>query len=191
MDKKTDLFTLPNLLSGYRLLSFPFLFYLIAAGNKNLFIPLYGFNLFTDILDGWIARKFHLQSAIGAKLDSLADTGSIILAIYAMIVFENVFIDNHLLQIILIITLYILPYVVALLKFKKFPSLHLYSAKVTGYAQAIFFLLLFSGNCPEWYFYLMMIISCLSYMEEITCLILMKELKANARSIYHIYNESV
>ena len=167
MDNKKDLLTLPNLLSGYRLLSFPFLFYLIVAGNKNLFIPLYGFNLFTDILDGWIARKFHLQTVIGARLDSLADTGSIILAIVAMIVFEKVFIDTHFLQITILIILYILPYILSILKFKKLPSLHLYSAKVTGYVQAIFYLLLFSGYCPEWYFYFMLLISCISYLEEI------------------------
>jgi len=41
---------------------------------KLTFTVVFCFVGLTDVLDGWIARKFHLQSELGAKLDNIADT---------------------------------------------------------------------------------------------------------------------
>lgn len=78
--KKENIWNLPNAISLYRLLSFPFLLYLIYAGNESLFATLLCINLASDAIDGIIARTFKLQTEFGARLDSMADWGTYILA---------------------------------------------------------------------------------------------------------------
>lgn len=61
---------IPNLLSGIRLLAAAMGF-LPAAGGA--FAALYLFCGLTDVLDGWLARRLHAESEVGARLDSAAD----------------------------------------------------------------------------------------------------------------------
>lgn len=67
------LINFPNLLTIIRIAALPFLLYLIA---KKHFI--YGFiifilSAFTDLLDGYLARKWNQQTKLGSMLDPLAD----------------------------------------------------------------------------------------------------------------------
>lgn len=64
---------LPNLLSFIRLLLVPFVIMFLSQGNFKLAFILFLFCGITDYLDGLIARKFKLQTALGAFLDPLAD----------------------------------------------------------------------------------------------------------------------
>ncbi|HIK16183.1 MAG TPA: CDP-alcohol phosphatidyltransferase family protein [Leptolyngbyaceae cyanobacterium M33_DOE_097] len=74
MTEKQTIWTIPNLLSIYRLVVFPVLVFAILKQQEQLFSFLFFISLITDILDGWIARTFHMESELGAKLDSWADT---------------------------------------------------------------------------------------------------------------------
>lgn len=64
---------LPNLLSFIRLCLVPFIVMFLSQGNFKLAFILFLFCGITDYLDGLIARKFKLQTALGAFLDPLAD----------------------------------------------------------------------------------------------------------------------
>ncbi len=72
--KKDQIFTLPNLLSVVRLMLIPLIVYLYCFkkmyGEAVLFIILSGA---TDIVDGFIARKFNMVSDFGKILDPIAD----------------------------------------------------------------------------------------------------------------------
>lgn len=72
--KKDQIFTLPNLLSVVQLLLIPLIVYLYCFrkmyGEAVLFIVLSGA---TDIVDGFIARKFNMVSDFGKILDPIAD----------------------------------------------------------------------------------------------------------------------
>ncbi len=79
MDIK-DLWTIPNLITYFRILCIPAFVTLMAyAGINNnstlLYIALGVFSVAagSDLVDGWIARKFNMQSGIGMVLDPLAD----------------------------------------------------------------------------------------------------------------------
>ena len=61
---KEKLLNIPNILSLYRLLSFPFVLFIAIKGYQNLFIILLVINLITDILDGLIARVFKMETKI-------------------------------------------------------------------------------------------------------------------------------
>ncbi len=71
---KKDIFTIPNLLSLFRLLLIPVIVYVYLSLKK----PFIAFILLvvsgiSDILDGIIARKFDMVSDFGKFLDPLAD----------------------------------------------------------------------------------------------------------------------
>jgi CDP-diacylglycerol--glycerol-3-phosphate 3-phosphatidyltransferase len=76
--------TIPNILSLYRILVFPFILWLILSGNQQLFAAFITISLISDLLDGLIARTFKMQTKIGALLDSWADLGTYILAFLAI-----------------------------------------------------------------------------------------------------------
>ena len=132
-----NIYNIPNFLSLYRLLSFPFVMYLAMNGNEWLFAIFLIINLFTDSLDGIIARTFRLQTELGARLDAFADVGMYISAITGVFVFKTTDFAEHLLSLYIYIGTFVSSIVVSLLKFKRFPSLHLYSSKIGGYFQGI------------------------------------------------------
>ncbi|MDD2955873.1 MAG: CDP-alcohol phosphatidyltransferase family protein [Oscillospiraceae bacterium] len=68
---------IPNILSVCRILLIPvFLWVYLTAGTPGGFLLAAGILLIsglTDLLDGWIARRFHMVTALGRVLDPVAD----------------------------------------------------------------------------------------------------------------------
>lgn len=182
--KNEKILTIPNILSFYRLLSFPFLLVLCLKGVENWFAILLIINLITDILDGFIARNFNQQTALGARLDSLADIGSYILAIMGVFMFKWDIISEHLPSFLTFLGFYLTTIVFSLIKFGKFTSFHLYSSKIGGYLQGSFFVLLFSGFFFEWYYLFVMTWGILSFIEHLSLQIMIPELKSNLKGVY-------
>ena len=76
-DWKKDVFTIPNLLSLFRLVLIPVyvLIYLNATEMWEYFLAaaILAVSCLTDMLDGKIARRFHMISTLGKILDPIAD----------------------------------------------------------------------------------------------------------------------
>jgi CDP-diacylglycerol---glycerol-3-phosphate 3-phosphatidyltransferase len=73
---RQELFTVPNLLTLGRILLVPvFLLYLYYESPLNSFIAAMLFILagLTDVIDGWVARKWQLVTVLGKFLDPIAD----------------------------------------------------------------------------------------------------------------------
>jgi phosphatidylglycerophosphate synthase len=85
----------PNLLSGYRLLVVPVILWAIIEGRRSLFFTLTCVSLVTDVLDGWVARRFHLETEFGARLDSIADDATFFLAFLGLVILDHEFVRAH------------------------------------------------------------------------------------------------
>ena len=76
-DWKKEIFTIPNLLSLFRLVLIPVyvIIYLNARGNMDYYIAagILAVSCLTDLIDGKIARHFNMISTVGKILDPLAD----------------------------------------------------------------------------------------------------------------------
>lgn len=76
-DWKKEIFTIPNLLSLFRLLLIPvyILIYLKAQDSVDYYIAggILAVSCLTDAIDGQIARRFNMISNLGKILDPLAD----------------------------------------------------------------------------------------------------------------------
>ena len=73
MISKKDIFTIPNLLSLLRLGLIPVYTSLYFRGRIPLASIILAISCLTDLLDGFIARRFHMVSNLGKFLDPLAD----------------------------------------------------------------------------------------------------------------------
>ena len=76
-DWKKDVFTIPNLISMIRLALIPvyIYIYLNATQTRDYYIAggILVVSCLTDMIDGQIARKFHMTSTLGKLLDPIAD----------------------------------------------------------------------------------------------------------------------
>lgn len=76
-DWKKEIFTIPNLLSLFRLALIPVYVtvYLNAEEDWQYFVAgaILAVSCVTDLIDGKIARRFHMISTVGKVLDPLAD----------------------------------------------------------------------------------------------------------------------
>jgi cardiolipin synthase (CMP-forming) len=65
--------TLPNFITLIRLAALPFFLLSIAGGRFGIALALFVAAGITDGVDGYIARKLDMKSALGAYLDPIAD----------------------------------------------------------------------------------------------------------------------
>jgi cardiolipin synthase len=180
---------LPNLLSIYRLLSFPFLLVIALAGFERLFVILLCINLVTDILDGWIARQFNMQTEIGAKLDSIADMGTFLLAFLGIYLFKLADFRPHAISFLTFIGLFVISHVLSVIKFGRFPSLHLYSWKIGGYIQGFFFFVLFVFGFNTPFYYVMVSWGIAAFTEHIIIQLIIPEMRSNAKGLYWVLRD--
>ena len=67
------IFTLPNMLSFFRLALIPLIVYLHSSGYELWAFGVLFLSGVTDVVDGWIARTFHMVSDFGKAIDPIAD----------------------------------------------------------------------------------------------------------------------
>ena len=74
---KKEVFTIPNLLSLFRLALIPvYMPIYLNANQPREYVTaaaLLALSCFTDLIDGFIARRFHMVSTVGKILDPIAD----------------------------------------------------------------------------------------------------------------------
>nr|XP_036584886.1 cdp-diacylglycerol-glycerol-3-phosphate 3-phosphatidyltransferase [Colletotrichum truncatum]KAF6794536.1 cdp-diacylglycerol-glycerol-3-phosphate 3-phosphatidyltransferase [Colletotrichum truncatum] len=68
-----DIYTIPNLLTLSRLVAAPFVGYFILHDQHAWALGLFAYAGITDLLDGWIARRWNLQTVVGTVIDPMAD----------------------------------------------------------------------------------------------------------------------
>lgn len=66
-------FTIPNLLTVARLVSLPFLLAAIRRGAYGWALGIFLAASITDVIDGYLARRFGMGSPMGAFLDPISD----------------------------------------------------------------------------------------------------------------------
>ena len=187
--KKKEFWTIPNLITLYRLLMVPVILYFAISGREKLFAIFLVINLLSDIIDGYIARRFKMESEIGAKLDSFADNFNYVLAIIGFFIFKMDDLRPHLVSLIIFISMLLLTVIVPLIKFRKFPSFHLYVTKIGGYIQGAFFICLFTIGFIAPFYYFMIIWGMLGAVECIAIDMVIPEMRSNIKGLYWVLKE--
>ena len=149
---------------------------------KTPFLLVYAVCGITDALDGFIARRTHTISKLGARLDSLADLvliASIIISLYPVILFP----PGTIVWILVIATIRIAAAAVSRVKFKTFASLHTYLNKMTGLLIFLFPFMIpvFSAALPIW---IICGAATVSAVEELLIQTTSKSLNLDRKSIF-------
>ncbi|CBY01158.1 similar to phosphatidyl synthase [Plenodomus lingam JN3] len=71
--KHENIYNIPNFLTLTRLVATPVIGYLIVHNYHLYAFSLFTYAAFSDLLDGWIARKWKLQTVVGSVVDPMAD----------------------------------------------------------------------------------------------------------------------
>lgn len=187
--KKKEFWTIPNMITLYRLLMVPVILYFAISGREKLFAVFLVINLISDIIDGYIARRFKMESEIGARLDSFADNFNYVLAFIGFFIFKMDDLRQHIVSLIIFISMLLLTVIVPLIKFRKFPSFHLYITKIGGYIQGAFFICLFTIGFIAPFYYFMIIWGILGAIECIAIDMVIPEMRSNIKGLYWVLKE--
>ncbi|EGX91673.1 phosphatidyl synthase [Cordyceps militaris CM01] len=68
-----DIYTLPNILTVSRLAAAPFIGYFVLHDSHAWAAGLLAYAGVTDLLDGWIARRWNRKTVVGTVIDPMAD----------------------------------------------------------------------------------------------------------------------
>ena len=125
---------IPNCITAARIAGTIVLLFLTPL--TSVFFILYTLCGFSDILDGWIARKTNTISEFGAKLDSIADLlfYTVMLLKIAPLLFEKLP-GGIWIAVAAVLLVRIVSYVLVAIKHHRFASLHTYLNKLTGIAM--------------------------------------------------------
>jgi cardiolipin synthase (CMP-forming) len=184
-----ELLTIPNLITIYRLLVFPLILYFAIAGKESMFAIFLVINLVTDAIDGFIARRFKMETEIGAKLDSFADNLTYVLVFVGIYVFKLEEFLLYKISLLIYIGMLLFTVIFSLIKFGKFPSLHMYITKIGGYLQGAFFICLFTVGFITPFYYFVICWGILGAIESIAIQLTIPEMRSNVKGLYWVLKE--
>ena len=186
---KNEFWTIPNVITSYRLFMAPVILYFIISGQENLFAIFLVVNLLTDVIDGYIARRFKMETEIGARLDAFADYFTYILVFIGLFVFKLDELKPYLVSAIIFVSMLVLTVIVSVIKFRKFHSYHTVIEKSGGYVQALFFIGLFTIGFIGPLYYFMIVFGILGAIETIAIDILIPEMRSDILGLYWVLKE--
>jgi phosphatidylglycerophosphate synthase len=179
----------PNVLSAARALAVPVLLVLAFQEQRVAFTWVLIPALLSDVLDGWIARAFALESRLGAALDSAADSLMLFVSLYGIWVFHPEVIRDHAWVCGIAVGLWALEDVLALARYRRLSSFHTYLSKVVANLLGFFIGWLFLFGFEPWMLYLAAGTSIVASLEELALLRLLPEWRTDVRGLWWVWRE--
>ncbi|HEX8038433.1 MAG TPA: CDP-alcohol phosphatidyltransferase family protein [Chryseosolibacter sp.] len=180
-----------NLITLYRIITFPLLIALALTGKTVLFKWMLLASFLTDAIDGFLARKYKAFSILGAKLDSIGDDLTILAATAALMLQHWDFIKEQAAVFIILFCLFILQLVAALLRYGKMSTFHTYLAKTAAVITALFLLsVFFLGSISYTLFYTAALVTGIELLEEIVLVLKLPDYRTNVKGLYWVWRGS-
>jgi len=179
----------PNAISVARLCATVFLLAAVLQHHIDLFKWLLLACLLSDILDGLIARAFHLTSKLGAALDSAADMLTMLIGLFGVYVFQRAFVDEHFTGVLIVAVFYLAEIVAAVVRYGKLSSFHTLLDRVAAYAGGIFVMSLFLWGYHGWLFQLTVLVYVVSLIEELILISILPAWKTDVGNIFRVLAE--
>ena len=176
-----------NGITLYRVIAAPFLLVLLFTKQHEIFKWLLGVSFFTDLIDGYLARKFKVNSILGTRLDSIGDDLTVLVGLIALFVLKLEFIKQHIIILIILLALFLVQTTYAFIRYRKMTNFHTYLAKTAALLQGVFLILVFFTEEPSLIlFYAATIVTMLELTEEIILVNSLPQWKANVKGIYWV-----
>lgn len=176
-----------NGITWYRIIAAPILLVLIFTKQFDIFKWLLALSFFTDLIDGYLARKYKVVSILGSRLDSIGDDLTVFAAVIGLFVFESEFVRKEFMILIILLLLFVVQTTFALVRYKKISSFHTYLAKSAAILQGLFFILIFLLPEPLYFlFYVAAVVTGIELLEEIILVALLPRWEANVKGLFWV-----
>ena len=175
---------IPNILSCTRLLLVPVLLWLADQQMEQWFLTILALALFTDMADGYLARKLNQTSELGAKLDSWGDFftyGAMVLGLLWL--WPQIF-EREAWFLYTGMLCYLAPTLLGLLKFHELPSFHTWAAKASALLMAPAYYILVIAD-QALLFRLVVIFDIWVALEAIFITVILNRNRNNVPTVFH------
>ena len=174
----------PNLISSLRIACVPILLWLAWNGDSALFLAIFGFGLLTDVLDGMVARRFRLETALGARLDQWGD-----FALWATLPLGAWWLWPHIVMreapyIVVAFACMLLPTAIAYAKYRAVPGYHTWSVKFGAILMGLGAALLLVFDVA-WVFRVAALFQLVCAIDELGITYLSSECRNDVPSVFH------
>lgn len=187
MKRRVSIYTISNGLSVYRLLAAPAVAAAALTDHRSLFVVLALISLGTDAIDGVIARWRREETRLGARLDALADSLTLVAGLIGVWVFERApFVENPF-WLLLFLGALALATGTTLVRFGKLPAFHLYSFKAADIGMTAFFAGLFLYGFVPWGYALSLGFAALAALEIVAVALVIPEFRTDLKGLWWIF----
>lgn len=182
---------LVNGISLYRMVAVPLLVWLALSHQFGLFKWLITLGFFTDAIDGYLARRYGVNSKLGAMLDSIADDLNLAAAIIGVYVLDPEFFVKERITILILVGLYLTQNLLALIKYHQLTTFHTYLAKTAAVLQGMFLIAFFFSHQPlYWLFYLMAVVTAMELVEEIILILRLPRSRNDIKGLFWLSKQA-
>jgi phosphatidylglycerophosphate synthase len=127
---------LPNVISAIRVALVPVLVLLAIEKKADVFLWVLAFSLFTDAIDGYLARRLGQVTEFGTRLDSWADLITYAVMLLGLkLIWPETF-ERESSYLVFAFSSWIVPLLVCMMRFHCFPSYHTLAAKIAAISIA-------------------------------------------------------
>lgn len=132
--------SLPNVISAIRVALVPVLIFLALEHQSHAFLGVLAFSLFSDGIDGYLARRLNQVTELGVRLDSWADLITYAVMLFGLMTLWPELLESESTYLVVAFSAWIVPLLVCQARFRCFPSYHTLAAKLAavGLAPAYF-----------------------------------------------------
>ena len=179
--------TIPNIISTFRIVAAPVMWWLLYTGNQEAFVWLLTAAFFSDSIDGIIARKLHQVSKLGSVLDSYGDSLTILSGIAGIIRFHYELVTEYNVIFFTVISLHIMQLLLSLWRYGKPSSFHTWSAKLAALGIGLFILITLHFEFVHWLFIFSMVLLIIDALEESILVFLLPEWKTDIKGLWWVF----
>ena len=176
--------TIPNAITLSRILGSPVLIVLARSGRPYWLVGLTVLLVFTEWLDGFLARRTHVTSAVGARLDTVADAVFYLSLLIALIAWQPTTIANEMIWMMAAITSYAFSWLASLVKFRRLPSYHTWAAKGVWLLVGAGTICLLA-DLSVWPFRIAMVCVTIANVEAICITAVLSQCKVDVPTLWH------
>ncbi len=161
----------------------PVLLYLAIKQQPDWYIGALLFAVFTDVLDGYLARTLNQITEMGSHLDSWGDfIIYTIMAICAWILWPDI-LQRELPYFIVIVLSFTVPVIIGFIKFRTFTSYHTWSVKLAVVVTIVSYILLFT-EIFHWPFRIATLFCLYAAIEQTAITLLIRHQHVDVRTVW-------
>lgn len=167
------IWNIPNSLSLARLFLFLPVLWVLAVSGKPVWLgAVLLVALLTDVADGCLARALNQVTALGAKLDSIADAGLLVSSISWLVILRpEVLLGRTGFVLAVSVAAWTAAIAIGWVRFRRFANLHLYSHKAAAVIGGAFLVVSFMSGFQPWIFHVAAGASIIASVESIILLL--------------------